>query len=289
MEQRKAAAGIWNRWLWITAGAAVYSAGISLFLDPNNLAPGGVSGLAIILSYLTQVKTGTWFFLFNIPLVVIAFFKFGFKFIVSTFYAVAVISWFTNLFAATGALTRNPLLAALAGSALVAVGMGIIFKAGATTGGSDIIIKLLRNKFRHLKTGNLFLITDTLIVAISGLVFGDLDKALYAGIAVIVNAVVLDVVLYGRDEAKMVFVISDHAGSIAGAVLQELEVGVTYLHGEGAYTRTEKKVILCVIKKQQYPQLEEIVKRIDPAAFLIVSSAGEIYGEGYKDIYSEKI
>ena len=239
MKKRKAAAGILYRCLWITAGAAVYSAGIGLFLDPNQLAPGGVSGLAIILSYLTKIRTGTWFFLFNIPLVAIAFFKFGFKFIISTFYAVAVISWFTNLFSVIGAVTVNPLLAALAGSTLVAVGMGIIFKAGATTGGSDIIVKLLRNKFRHLKTGNIFLMTDALIVTLSGLVFGDLDKALYAGIAVIVNAVVLDVVLYGRDEAKMVFVISDHSGSIAGAVLQELE--------------------------------------------------GEIYGEGYKDIYSEKI
>ena len=289
MKKRKAAAGILYRCLWITAGAAVYSAGIGLFLDPNQLAPGGVSGLAIILSYLTKIRTGTWFFLFNIPLVVIAFFKFGFKFIISTFYAVAVISWFTNLFSVIGAVTVNPLLAALAGSTLVAVGMGIIFKAGATTGGSDIIVKLLRNKFRHLKTGNIFLMTDALIVTLSGLVFGDLDKALYAGIAVIVNAVVLDVVLYGRDEAKMVFVISDHSGSIAGAVLQELEVGVTFLHGEGAYTGTKKDVILCVLKKQQYPELEEIVKRTDPAAFLIVSSAGEIYGEGYKDIYSEKI
>lgn len=289
MKKRKAAAGILYRCLWITAGAAVYSAGIGLFLDPNQLAPGGVSGLAIILSYLTKIRTGTWFFLFNIPLVAIAFFKFGFKFIMSTFYAVAVISWFTNLFSVIGAVTVNPLLAALAGSTLVAVGMGIIFKAGATTGGSDIIVKLLRNKFRHLKTGNIFLMTDALIVTLSGLVFGDLDKALYAGIAVIVNAVVLDVVLYGRDEAKMVFVISDHSGSIAGAVLQELEVGVTFLHGEGAYTGTKKDVILCVLKKQQYPELEEIVKRTDPAAFLIVSSAGEIYGEGYKDIYSEKI
>lgn len=289
MKKKKKAAHIILRYISITLAAAIYSIGISLFLEPNNLAPGGMSGLSIILSYVTGIKTGTWFFLFNVPLVVLALWKFGLKFIVSTFYAVAVISWFTNLFSTLGAVTKNPLLAALGGAVLVALGMGLIFKAGATTGGTDIIVKLLRNKFRHLKTGNIFLMTDAFIVTLSGIVFHNLDKALYAGIAVIVNSIVLDLVLYGRDEAKVVFIISDYAQNIASCILQELEVGVTYLKGEGAYTHTDKKVIFSVLKKQQYPRLEEIVKNIDSEAFLIVGSAGEIYGEGYKDIYSEKI
>lgn len=277
------------KYILIALAAAVYSIGISFFQDPNNLAPGGMSGVSIILSYMTGIKTGTWFFLINIPLVIIAIWQFGFRFIVSTFYAVAVISFFTNIFSSMPPITTNPLLAAIWGGVLVAIGMGIIFKSGATTGGTDIIVKLLRNKFRHLKTGNIFLLTDAIIVAISGIIFSDVDKALYASITIVINSMVLDLILYGRDEAKMVFIISDDSKSIANSIMNELEVGVTYLKGEGAYTKTNKEVIFSVLKKQQYPNLEEIVKSIDSNAFLIVGSASEIYGEGYKNIYSEKI
>lgn len=276
-------------YLYITAAALIYSAGISLFLDPNGLAPGGMSGLAIVLSHITGWRTGTWFFLFNIPVVALGIWKFGIKFILSTFYAVAAISVCTNLFSQIGAVTVNPLLASIAGAILVAIGMGIIFKAGATTGGTDIIVKLLRIHFPHMKTGKIFLITDAFIVALSGIIFQDLDKALFAGIAVLINSIILDMVLYGKDEAKLVYIISDSARHIADRVLKELEVGVTYLQGQGAYTNTEKQVILCVLKKHCYPRLEEIVKQTDPCAFLIISSANEIYGEGYKNIYSEKI
>lgn len=276
-------------YLYITAAAFIYSAGISLFLDPNGLAPGGMSGLAIICSHITGWKTGTWFFLFNIPVVALGIWKFGVKFILSTFYAVAAISACTNLFSRIGSVTGNPLLASITGAFLVAVGMGIIFKAGATTGGTDIIVKLLRIRFSHLKTGKIFLMTDAVIVTLSGIIFRDLDKALFAGIAVLINSFILDMVLYGKDEAKLVYIISDSARHITDRVLRELEIGVTYLKGQGAYTNTEKQVILCVLKKRYYPRLEEIVKQTDPGAFLIISSANEIYGEGYKNIYGEKL
>ena len=131
--------------------------------------------------------------------------------------------------------------------------------------------------------------TDAVIVTLSGIIFRDLDKALFAGIAVLINSFILDMVLYGKDEAKLVYIISDSARHITDRVLRELEIGVTYLKGQGAYTNTEKQVILCVLKKRYYPRLEEIVKQTDPGAFLIISSANEIYGEGYKNIYGEKL
>ena len=200
-----------------------------------------------------------------------------------------MISWFTNLFSTIESITKNSLLAAIGGAFLVAVGMGIIFKAGATTGGSDIVVKLLRGKLKYLKTGKIYLITDTIIVSLSGIIFRDFDIALYSGIAVMVNSMILDLALYGKDEANMVFIVSDYTQNITNSILNELEVGVTYLKGQGAYTNTDKNVILCVLRKQQYPKLEEIVKKLDPRAFLIIGSASEIYGEGYKDIYSDKI
>lgn len=273
----------------ITAAAAIYAIAVSLFLDPNSLAPGGVTGIAIILNRLTGMETGTWMFVINIPILAIGMWKFGWKFILSTLYCTAVTSFFTNLLTPVGAVTADPLLAALAGASLMAVALGLVFKAGATTGGTDIIIKLLRLKFPHLKTGFLFLMTDAVIVTASAFVFQNLDTALYAGIVVFINSVLLDLVLYGRDGAKMFFIISDNPDPIVSRLLEELEISATYLSGMGAYTGIEKKVILCVVKKPLSPKLEEIVRQEDPKAFTIITSASEIYGEGYKSIFSQKL
>ena len=273
----------------ITAAAAIYAVAVSLFLDPNSLAPGGVTGIAIILNRLAGMETGTWMFVINIPILVIGMWKFGWKFILSTLYCTAVTSFFTNLLTPVGAVTADPLLAALVGATLMAVALGLVFKAGATTGGTDIIIKLLRLKFPHLKTGFLFLLTDAVIVTASAFVFQNLDTALYAGIVVFINSVLLDLVLYGRDGAKMFFIISDSPETIVSRLLEELDISATYISGKGAYSGLDKKVILCVVKKPLSPKLEEIVRQEDPTAFTIITSASEIYGEGYKNIFSQKL
>ena len=143
--------------------------------------------------------------------------------------------------------------------------------------------------FQEHKTGALFFLTDVVIVIASAFVFRNIDKALYAGIVVIITSVVLDVVLYGRDEAKLIYIISDHAEKIAGRLLEELDIGVTYVQGSGAYSGKEKSVIMCAMKKNISPKAEEIVKEEDPLAFMIVTSATEIFGEGYKSYFSEKL
>jgi hypothetical protein len=171
----------------------------------------------------------------------------------------------------------------------MAVGLGLVFKSGATTGGTDIIVKLLRIRFPQLKTGFLFFVTDAVIVAASGIVFKNVDVALYAGIVIAINSLLMDVVLYGRDGAKLVFIISDKHENITKRILEELDIGVTYISGSGAYSGKEKNVIMCVMKKQISPRAEAIVREEDPLAFMIVTSATEIFGEGYKSIYSEKI
>lgn len=278
-----------RNYLIITAASVLYAAGISLFLDPNNLAPGGVTGIAIILNRLLEVKTGTMIMILNIPLVILGMWKFGWRFIVSTSYAILVVSVATDILAPMGAATKDPLLAAVAGGGSVAIALGLIFRAGATTGGMDIVVKVLRLKYPHMKTGSLFLMSDVTIAACSGLLFGDLDIVLYALIAVFVMSRVMDLVLYGMDEAKLLYIISDKPEEIADRILTEVDIGVTYLRGEGAYSSQNKKVIMCVTKKQQAPRIEEIVKEEDPHAFMIVTSASEIYGEGYKNIFAEKI
>ncbi len=288
-EARKSAKRRVVDYLVITVASFLYAVAVSLFLDPNSLAPGGVTGISIILNRITGLETGTWMLLINIPILAIGTWKFGWRFILSTMYCTALTSLFTNRLTQWGPVTEDPLLAALAGGALIAVSLGLVFRAGATTGGTDIVIKLLKLRFPHLKTGSLFLITDALIVAASAFVFRNLDVALYAGLVVLVNSLLLDLVLYGRDGAKMFFIISDRPERIAGRLLEELDVGATFISGNGAYSGKEKKVIMCVIKKQLSPKAEEVVRQEDPGAFLIITSATEIFGEGYKSIFSEKI
>lgn len=273
----------------ITVASVIYAIAISLFLDPNSLAPGGVTGISIILSSLTEVATGTWIMLINIPIFVLGIWKFGLRFIMSTIYCTALTSAFTNLLTPYGPITTDPFLASVVGGALIALALGWILKKGSTTGGMDIIIKILRLKFPYLKTGFLLLVADAVVVILSAFVFHNIDRALYAGIAVFVTSMLLDVVLYGRDGAKLIYIISDHSEEITRRLLEELDIGVTYVQGSGAYSGKEKNVIMCVVKKRLAPQAEEVVKQEDSQAFMIVTSATEIYGQGYKSYFSEKL
>lgn len=273
----------------ITVASFIYAMAISLFLDPNSLAPGGVTGISIILNRITGVETGTWIFLLNIPILALGMWKFGFRFILSTMYCTVLTSWMTNLLTPFGAITEDPFLAALAGGALMALSLGWVFKAGATTGGLDIIIKVLRLRMPHLKTGSLYLMLDITVVTISAFLFQNIDRALYAAMVVFISSFLLDVVLYGRDGAKVIYIISDHPEPIARRLLEDLDMGVTYMQGSGAYSGKDKKVIMCVMRKQLSPKAEEIVKEEDPLAFMIVTSATEIYGEGYKSYFGEKL
>ena len=278
-----------KKYVIITAAAFVYAVGVSLFTDPNNMAPGGVTGISIILSRLLPVSTGTFIMLINIPILIFAVWKFGIAFTVSTIYAIALISSFTNVLSPYGAATDDILLAALVGGTLTAVSIGVIFRAGAPTGGTDIIVKALRLRFPHLKTGKIFFIADALVVTLSGIVFRDLNAALYAAISAICTSVVMDVVLYGRDEAKLLYIISSRAEEIAGRLLSDLDIGVTYIKGQGAYSGDNKRVIMCVVKKPVTPRAEEIVKQEDPHSFMIITSATEVFGEGYKSYFSERM
>jgi len=278
-----------KRYIIITLVAVLYGAGTSLFLEPNDLVPGGLTGIAMILSRFLPLGTGTVFMIMNVPIIAIAWYKFGWKFIVSTLYAIVCVSTFTDIFAGMNAITNEPLLAVFMGDILIAFAIGTVFKCGATTGGADIIVKLLRLKYPHIKTGKLFMMFDISVVALSGILFHNIDAALYAFIGIFVMSAVMDMVLYGQDEAKMVFIISEHSELLAEKLLVDVDAGVTFLTGRGAYSKKEKDVILCVVKKSIYPKVEEVIKDTDPQAFLIVTHANEIYGEGYKDIFAHKV
>lgn len=273
-----------KNYILTTIGCLMYAAGVALFLGPNNFASGGVSGISIIIrNFYDGISLGTLVAIFNIPIMILGAWKLGVKILLPTFYALGISSLFMNLFEShVPPITQNPLLACVAGSVIAAAGIGIVFRGGATTGGTDIIVKLLRLKYKHISTGTIFLVIDGLICLTSGIVFKDMDKALYAGIAVFIQMYVLNTVLYGSDEARMVYIISDRDSVIAGRLLEELDVGATYLKGEGAYTGADKKVLMCVMKMRMLPQARDIVRYEDPKAFMIVTKATSVFGEGFK-------
>ena len=273
----------------LTAAAVIYAVAISLFLDPNNIAPGGVTGISILVNRFTKIPTGTVNMMINIPIVLLGFWRFGWRFICSTMYVLALITIFINSLAVYGAVTDDLLIAAVLGGALIGVALALVFKAGATTGGIDIIVKVVRTKRRHIKTNILFLAFDSMVILASWMVFQDLTVAFYAGIAVITDSIVMDKILYGSDEAKMIFVICDKPEQVKQRLFGELDLTATIIPAKGAYTNAPKQMLMIVTRKHVYPKLEEVVKDEDASAFMIVSSASEIFGEGYKDITREKI
>lgn len=274
----------------LSVAGVIYASAIALFLDPNNMAPGGVSGISVIINRLTGVETGTLIFLINMPIMVLGAWKFGMKFILSTVYVLFVTSLATNIFSANVAVvTSERILAAIVGGALMGAGVGISFRLGATTGGADIIVKILRRKFPYIKSGEIFLILDGVVIVASAFLFKDIEVALYAAVAVFVSATVMDKVLYGSGAGKLVHIVSNAPDAIADRLLKEVIVGVTFVKGEGAYTKEEKKILLCVVRKQSLPKLRKIVEEEDEKAFMIISPATEVFGEGYKRHDSEEL
>ena len=271
-------------YILITVGSLIFAVGISLFLDPNDLAPGGVSGIAIIINHFWQpVNVGIIIVILNVPIMIIGVIKFGFRFLFSSIYAVAVSSAAMEILGRTvGAVTDDKLLAAVAGGALQAIGIGIVFRAGATTGGTDIIVRVLRLKFRYLKTGTLFLFIDGIIITVSGIVFRDLNIALYAALSLTVYMAVFNAVLYGGDGARLVYIISLSKEKIAARIMKELDAGATVLEGKGAYTGQQKEVLMIVLRMRSLPEARDIVREEDKNAFMIVSRATSVFGEGFK-------
>ena len=278
-------------YLVITLGASIYGLATALLIDPNNIAPGGITGLAIVCNRLINIGTGMWFYLMNIPILILAIWKFGIRFTISTIYATSVISFVTDLASTYLDFLKihDIILGVTIGSAMSAIAMGLVFKSHATSGGTDVIIKILRIKYPHIKTGMLYLMTDIVVLIIAGFVFNDITASLYSFLSVMVTSSVLDLVLYGKDGAKLIYIISDHPDIITARLLEELDIGATHVFAQGAYSGEKKKVIMCAIKKRLSPRAEDIVREEDPNAFMIVSSASEIFGEGYKSYFDERM
>lgn len=277
-----------------TLGSSLFALAVVFFYDPSKIAPGGLTGFAVIISHLfPAMSTGTVALLMNIPLLVFSWFRFGKKFVALTVYATAFSSLLMNIIEPFAAdivpLTDDLIVAALCGASLDAIGIGLVYRSGGCTGGTDIIIKFLRQKYRHIRTGGMALIVNAVVIAATLFAFGDFELSVYSAIAMVVASFLLDKVLYGGDSAKLIFIISDKHKEITNELLTKVEIGVTLLSGEGAYSKKQKKVILCAAKKHTFPKIRDIVKTCDADAFMIISSATEIFGEGYKNPFHDEL
>ena len=282
-EKNKKIAKFIGRYIVITFAACIYAVGISMFLDPNNLAPGGLTGAAVILTRIIPITLGTLIVIMNIPIMILGAWKFGARFTLSTLYTLVVSSAFMEVFERMGyVITHDKILAALVGGTLMGAGMGLCLRMETTTGGIDIIIKVLRQKYRQVKSGEMYLIIDGLILAAAALYFKDIEVSMYAGVAIVVSTYILDKVLYGSDEAKLVYIVSNKRKIIATRMMVELNMGVTLVEGKGAYNMENTEVIMCVMHKQNLTKVINLVSEVDPEAFMIVSSATEVFGEGFK-------
>lgn len=267
----------------IIAGCVIYAFGLVIFLEPNNIAPGGVSGIALIINYaFPSVSIGGLIIILNIPLF-LAGWKFeGKPFLIKSVFGTVISSILIDLFSGFYNYTDDPLLSAIYGGLLIGVGLGLVFTRGATTGGSDIIGRLLKVKFPYLSMGRLVLFADVIVVTIAAIVFGHFNYALYALIALSICSVVLDKILYGVDTAKVAYIITSRPEEVFRRIDSELERGATYLNGEGAYSGKPTKVILTAIRLQQIAELKHIVRDVDPSSFVIISDAQEVLGDGFR-------
>lgn len=271
------------KYLLICIGSVIYAVAISLFLDPNGIVPGGFTGIAIIIAkFFPDFKIGTVVLFLNIPIIGLGIYKFGIRFLTSTIVSVVLSSVMINLLLPFGPLTTDPLLACVAGGCLMAIGLELVLMQGATTGGTDIIVKLLRVRFRGISAGTLFILTDGLVVLCAVIVSKNVDSGLYATLCIIISAVVMDHILSGSNEAKMILIVSDKYREITESLMNDLDAGVTLLDGVGAYSGKEKKVVLCVIRKSRVSYALKVIKNTDDQSFAIITTANEVFGEGYK-------
>ena len=265
-----------------TIGCALFALGLDLFLIPGGMNAGGLSGLAMVFVYLTKMgSVGTITALLNVPLFILAGMKIGKKFFWGSFLGMILSSVFIDLFALIPVPTVEPLISALYGGIICGVGLGFVFLAGVSTGGSDIIIRLLKQKWRHMKIGVISICFDTSVAVLTAVVYGNLNAALYSGIAIFIVGKIIDMVVYSFDYSKVALIITNDYAQVAQAISDKLERGATFLHGEGTYSGKATKVVLTAVKKQQVAELKELVVEIDPNAFIIVQEAHQVLGDGF--------
>ena len=265
-------------------GGILYSIAINCFLSKNNILNGGFTGIATILNYLFDLPIGTVIFIMNIPLFLIAFKKLGARFVLRTVWATLINSTFIDLGVLLPVYQNDLLLSSLFGGALVGLALGIIFIRNATTGGVDIIAKLVKLHFPHISIGRSILFFDAFVVVLGGIIYKNFESMLYASVVIFVSAQVLDYVIFGVSRGAMILIISEQSEKLCNMILSDLDRGVTILKAQGGYSKQDKDVLLCACFDNQTHKLIKKIKSADENAFFIVTQSKQILGNGFMKI-----
>ena len=282
--------------LKIAVGCALFSLGFNLFLEPNGLNAGGISGLSMLIVHLIGWgSVGSLTLLLNLPLFAVSGMKIGKKFVIGSLVGMLFSSVFIDLFTVIPVPQTEPLIGCVYGGVICGIGLGAVFAEGAScglglgvvfisgtsTGGSDIIVRFLKMKWQHIPIGSISIGFDLTVAVLTGIVFRDISRTLYSGVAIFICGKVIDSVVYSFDYSKVALIISKEHEKIAAAINDKLERGATYLDGEDYYSGEPKKIVLSAVKKHQITELKQLVVEIDPDAFIIVQEAHQVLGDGF--------
>ena len=275
---------------FMAAGAVVYAVSVNAFTSPNNIAPGGVTGIATMLNYLFSTPIGLVAFLINIPIILWAVVEIGYKLVAKSVAAILLSSVAIDLLAPIiPSYQGNMILVALFAGLCEGLGLSLTFLRGATTGGTDMLARLLGRRMPHLSMGKLMLAVDGLIVLASAFVYGSIENAMYACIVIFVSTRLIDSILYGTDvgTGKLFFVMSPKVRQMGDRIIREVDRTVTYLDSHGGYTNEPGETMLCAVRRFEVFQVQAIIREEDRDAFVIVGDAGQITGEGFRSAHSD--
>lgn len=270
--------------IYVLIGVVLITISINCFFLKLKIAPGGVSGLATVIYYLTNISVGTIVFVLNIPLFIAGFLSFGKRFSVKTLLATFLLSFLLDNTLFLPQITDDILLASVFGGIIMGAGMALVFKGGATTGGTDILAKVVNKYFPAFNISEQLFVIDGLVVVFAMIVFRDFDIGLYSIITIWLSAKVIDIVFEGVGFAKAMFIISNNGEEIGKRIMSDVGRGVTGLNGEGMYLKTDKKILLTVVDRTQIPTIRKIAKDVDKKAFIVITDVRQALGEGFNKI-----
>lgn len=266
----------------ITAGAFIYAFGVSYFFVANKLADGGLAGICVILHYLFDINISVAYFVLNIPLIILGYKLIGGQFILKTFYGTTMTSLAFKIFQNYLGPMDDKLIASIFGGLIIGIGLGVIFVGGGSSGGSDILVKIL-NKFFDIPVGKAFLILDCFVLSVLGILFGR-DIFMYTLVGIFISTKTIDVIQDGVDKAKAMMIISDKSSEIKEEIMKQTGRGITVINAKGGYTNNDKEVLYCIIGRYEVTTVKRIVKNIDRKAFVSITEVSEVLGEGFKDL-----
>lgn len=276
--------------VFIAVGSMIYAVSVNAFTAPNQIAPGGMTGIATMLNYLFDTPIGVMVMLLNIPIIFWGIIEIGYKLVAKTLLAITLSSVCIDLFALfIPAYRGDPILVAVFAGVFEGLGLSLVFVRGATTGGTDLMGRLINHRYRHFSVGKVMLAIDGIIIAISAFVFSSVESAMYACIVIFVSTSLIDAIIYGVDSGtgKTFFVLSPKTHDIGNRIMKELDRGVTYIRSKGGYSEESRDMLLCAVRRFEAYKVNEIIREEDRDAFVIVGDAGEISGEGFRPVKSD--